>query len=235
MAVPWYGYPILILVGFIPSLIWLDFYLRKDCHPEPKRRLVIVFASGMLLAPLAVAAQWLFGAIGGSTDSSGFFLWGAFVEEAVKFLAVFYLVVHSPDFDEPVDAMIYLVTAALGFAAVENILVTFRNIPDGMSITAQVLLWRTAGATLLHTLSSALVGYFFALAWFHGAHRRKLIWFGIGCATLFHFAFNMAILHARPLVGVLGSSATLLFSLILISMLFTKIRDRSQSRLSTAQ
>src|SRR3989344_8948379 len=132
---------VFLCAGFLPSLLWLHFYLRKDLHPEPKKRLIEVFALGMLLAPLAVAAQWLFAYVGTQfapgadiANSSGFFLWAAFSEEVVKLMAVYYLVIHIPEFDEPVDAMIYLITGALGFAAVENILIIYNNLPDGVSL-----------------------------------------------------------------------------------------------------
>ena len=233
---------LLIGAGFIPSFLWLNFYLRKDCHPEPKRLIILTFALGMLVAPLAVAAQWLFSYAAGLfaptmniADSSVFFLWAAFTEEAVKFLAVFYLVMHVPDFDEPVDGMIYLITAALGFAAIENMLVLYKNFPDGISVTLQILALRTVGATLLHALSSALVGYFVALAWFHHHHSRKFLWFGIACATVFHFSFNVLLLHLSAFEGVLSSSVILLLMMALISILFSKIRDRSGSRLLSTQ
>lgn len=226
------------MAGFVPSLLWLNYYLKKDCHPEPKRMIRKTFALGLLLAPLAVAAQWLFVYVvrryAPSVDvsnSSGFFLWAAFVEEVVKFLAVYYVVVHNAEFDEPVDAMIYMVTAAMGFAAIENILVLFKNIPDGVAITGQVLILRFFGATLLHALSSALVGYFFSLAWFHGQHKRKFIWFGIGAASLFHFTFNIVLLNFSPLTGIFGSSFLLVLMLFLVSTLFIKIADRSPTRI----
>src|SRR3989344_2683483 len=123
----------LIGLGFIPSLAWLSYYLRKDCHPEPRYLIARVFFMGILIAPLAVLAQWLFSQIGltfsasfSISDSIVFFIIAAFIEETVKFLAVKYTVLHNSKFDEPVDAMIYMIIAGLGFAAVENILVMFQ-------------------------------------------------------------------------------------------------------------
>ncbi len=234
-------------MGILPSLLWLRFYLHKDCHPEPRAMIVKTFLLGILLAPLAVAAQWLFGAsmnllatsyaVG---DSPAFFLWAAFVEEIVKFLVVYYLVLHDPNFDEPVDGMIYLITAALGFAAIENILVLFHNMGGGTEACILglqnmwcVLGFRTVGATLLHTLSSGLLGYFLALSWFYHHHQKKFIWFGIAIATLTHFAFNYLLLNLSPFLGLASSTGLLIVLLILIAILFTKVRDRNPSKLST--
>lgn len=230
---------LLICSGCLPSYIWLRYYLHKDCHPEPKRIIVLAFVLGILLAPLAIAAQWLFMyavsrlAPGYDTSSSSiFFLWAAFSEEVVKFLAVFYLVYHSPEFDEPVDGMIYLISSAMGFAALENILMLFKNIPDGYSITFQILAFRFIGATLLHALASGLVGYFVALAFFHHHHSKKFIWFGIGCATLFHFCFNTLLMHFSPRDALFSSSSILFAMLIFVSILFSKMRDRSPGQLT---
>lgn len=232
----------IILLGFLPSCVWLFIYLKKDCHPEPRRLLVETFFFAILLAPLAIAAQWLFAhllvtVIPGFDvgDSSVFYLWAAFAEEIIKFLVVYYLIIHRPEFDEPIDAMIYLITAALGFAAIENVLVLFKNAPDGLTITFQLILLRFIGATLLHALSSSLLGYFLGLSWFFQHHSRKFLWFGIASATLFHFSFNMILLKLNSFSAILTSSALLLLMMFFVSILFTKMRERSASRLSTRE
>jgi RsiW-degrading membrane proteinase PrsW (M82 family) len=42
--------------------------------------------------------------------------------EIFKYLVVRFKVIKNPAFDEPTDIMLYMIIAALGFAAVENIL-----------------------------------------------------------------------------------------------------------------
>ena len=236
---------VMILAGFIPSLLWLRFYLRKDPHPEPRRLILEVFFFAILLAPLAVLAQWLFGALAQWIrpefvvgDSPIFFFWAAFVEEMVKFLAVFYLVIHDPEFNEPVDAMIYLITASLGFAAIENIIVLFNNVGAGTAgcfwgIQSMwcILGFRTIGATLLHALASGLLGYFLALGWFYHEHSRKFLWCGIFLATFAHAIFNTLLLNFTPLAGRIISSILLCGLLFLLLILFHKLRQRSESRL----
>lgn len=225
---------VLILSGLLPSLLWLIYYLRKDCHPEPKSLIAKTLAAGVLMAPLAVIAQYLFSRAaqlfqpGYDPSFSGyFFIWAALVEEYVKYLAVKFAVLNNPEFDEPTDAMIYMISAALGFAAIENVLVLFQTIPNGVSATAQIWFLRFAGATLLHAVSSALLGYFLGLAWFYRQHSRKLIVFGLAAATFAHFVFNIALLTANnQSQGFLYSSQALIILLILISFLFAKLRRR---------
>lgn len=224
----------LVIMGFVPSLVWLGFYLKKDLHPEPKYLLIRTFLMGIVLAPLAVAAQWWFreAILYFQPDyaiqtSALFFLWAAGIEEIVKFSVVLFLILRNPEFDEPTDAMIYMISAALGFAAIENILVLFQAIPNGTDAAIQIWLLRFVGATLLHAVASATVGYFLALAWFYSHHCKKLIATGIGVATLLHFIFNILISNSNGSPeGFIYSTIFLIFAAAVISALFTKIRSR---------
>lgn len=224
---------ILVFFGFVPSLSWLGFYLKKDIHPEPKYLVSRTFLMGIILAPLAVIAQWLFREFVpqlfpgyGAMDSVWFFLWAAFIEEVVKFLAVRFIVVHDPEFDEPIDAMIYMVVAGLGFAAIENVLVLFQTLPRGTEDTIQTWLLRFAGATLLHAVSSAIVGYFLALSWFYNRHSSKLITLGILIATIFHFVFNVSLLAGggSP-ASIVYSAIFLIFTAAIVSVLLAKLKN----------
>lgn len=228
-------YALLVFLGTLPSLIWLGYWLRKDSHPEPKVLITKVLLLGIMLSPLAIVLQLLFVqliarllGVESSTlsDGPGFYLWAAFVEEIVKYLAVYFVVLRSPEFDEPVDAMIYMLTAALGFAAMENILVINRVLGDGLSATVGLWSLRFAGATLLHALSSALLGYFIALAWFYFDHRKALFAIGLALATVFHWSFNLFISQMHQSVSLLFSTLLLMAMAFLVSTLFDKIKER---------
>ncbi len=247
-------YIILVILGLLPSAIWLTYYLRKDCHPEPKALIVKTFLMGIIVSPLVIAAGFLVISIASricscqiNIQDSRFLLWAAFVEEIIKFYAVKLIALNSNDFDEPVDAMIYMITAGLGFAAMENILYLSRTIQDGVAIhatlgmhaqaTLSVWLLRFTGATLLHTLSSDLLGYFLAISWFFQHHRRRLFFIGLILATIFHFTFNILVSTSftpeswDPINRLLVNQAYSVFLLIgmafLISILFDKIKERN--------
>ena len=232
---------LLILLGFLPSLIWLNFYFREDCHPEPKSLLTKVFLMGIITAPLAILFQLLLIKCAGISslksfclplgflepNSVEFFMWSAFVEELVKFYVISIMVLNNPEFDEPIDAMIYMMAAALGFAAIENTLIVFQTTPDGVAVTINTLILRFIGATLLHALSSGLLGYFLAISWFFQNHRKKLILIGILLATLFHFAFNIVIFSFEgQITALLYTTSLLLGMAFLISVLFDRLKDR---------
>lgn len=225
---------ILVALGLLPSLLWLSYYLRKDCHPEPKTTLTKTFLMGIIISPIAILLQLGFVQLGQifptdifSQNSASFFMWAALAEEVIKYSAVALIVLRDPAFDEPVDAMVYMITAALGFAAIENILVMFRIIPDGANAALSIWALRATGATLLHALSSALLGYFLAMSWFFQDHRKKLVVVGITIATLFHMTFNIFLsVFENRLTGLIYSTSLLIIMAFLISILFDKIRER---------
>ena len=196
-----------IVLTFLPPLLWLLFYLREDRHPEPKRLLLLVFLGGMLgTVPAIFAECGLISFLGQSCRDTTFpsnpllLLFGiSIIEEYTKYFVVKLLIMRKPDFDEPVDAMIYLITAALGFATLENVLFLFPiYFHAGMLAGLQLALNRFLGANLLHALSSGIVGYFLARAFFL-PKRHHFILLGLIIATLFHTIFNYLILIQNSL------------------------------------
>ncbi len=193
-----------LLLTFLPPVLWLLFYIREDRHPEPKLLLLMTFIGGMISVVLAIVGECaLVQLIDKGTCEQGvnyagenaftLFLGIAFVEEYVKYIVVKFLVLRRVDFDEPVDGMIYMITAALGFAAAENALFIFPLFSQSVLLGLEVTTNRFLGANLLHALSSAIVGFFLARAWF-SPHRHHFIAIGIIIASFLHALFNYLIL-----------------------------------------
>lgn len=214
-----------VFISFIPPLLWLLFYLREDRkHPEPKHLLVATFFGGIAAALLSIVAElMLIGdlrqARGGLlTDALPFifaspfalFLVVALVEEYTKYAAVKALIIGRPEFDEPIDAMIYMMTAALGFAAIENALFAVPifgiDFLSGVALTTN----RFLGANLLHALSSGIVGYFLAHSFF-APHRRHFIALGVILASLLHAFFNYFIVIREAVPQAVNFLIFLLF------------------------
>ncbi len=198
-----------ISIALLPSVIWLIFYLREDGHPEPNKTIIKIFLMGMLGAPVVVVLEFLYnfslGFRGTDGLDSGYFplfLGIAFIEEYYKYLVVRFGVLKKKEFDEPVDAMEYLIIAALGFAALENIFYIFPLFTESFSSGAQLTILRFLGATFLHTLASGIAGFFLAMNIF-AKKPRFYFYFGLICAALFHSFFNYFIIkEAGPLFVV---------------------------------
>lgn len=189
------------LGGVLPAFLWLFFWLMEDrCEPEPKRYIFFCFiAGGLVVLPVYFIERF---AMGYAEGALLLFLW-ALTEEIFKFLAAYIVALRAHVFDEPLDAVVYMVTAALGFSAVENILFLMGPLQNGDVVRAIVTGdLRFIGATLLHTLSSATIGLALAFAFFRSlAVRRIAVLGGVMLATALHTLFNFFILEA-------GGSAT---------------------------
>ncbi len=184
--------------GIIPALFWLWFWLKEDrLHPEPRRLIIMTFFAGMLVVGLALPlehlVQYVFKRLGLLLAWEGFlllFFW-ALAEEYSKYLAAKKTALCQKDFDEPVDAMIYLITAALGFAALENVLFLFSVVGDfGLQAGFSTANLRFTGSTLLHILSSAIVGSAISFSFFKQKYRFISVLIGLFLATLLHAFFN---------------------------------------------
>lgn len=196
-----------IALGIIPSIIWLIFFDQEDNkHPEAWRNLSFAFILGAFMTFFALAVQLglnhffiEYHIASKSPLAVGMF---ATIEELLKFLAVFIMIRTTKYFDEPLDAMIFMVTVALGFAAVENIASLINQagiLSAGLTPkTFEVLTLRFLGATLLHSLTSAMVGFHWAV----GIFTKKLvawhIFTGLAIASLLHSVFNYLIIRTGP-------------------------------------
>jgi protease PrsW len=201
-----------LLGGILPALIWLWFFLREDAdHPEPKWLILAAFLSGMVAVLLALPTEMLlkcvasgswppapwshpFATLGYCRDIRNvdpILLWAA-AEELLKYGVAVAVILWRKAVDEPVDAMIYLITVALGFAALETGLFLINplsrgDISNGI-VTGNL---RFIGAALIHTLSSAMVGFSIAIA-FYRTYLTQFIWLctGLILAILLHGLFN---------------------------------------------
>jgi RsiW-degrading membrane proteinase PrsW (M82 family) len=87
-----------------------------------------------------------------------------------------------------------MIIAALGFAAIENMLILFSASYIFAEATLLMAL-RFIGATFLHALCSGLLGYFLALSFFATRKKRiKFVLMGLGISTLLHGFFNFCII-----------------------------------------
>lgn len=194
---------IAVLGGVLPALLWLAFWLLEDrCQPEPKRYLFMTFVLGMVAVPLVLPLERQALSYFAEGSMLLLFAW-ALVEESFKFVAAYLGGLRSAAFDEPVDAVVYLVTAALGFAAMENALFLFTPLSQGEVLRTVVTGdLRFIGATLLHTLSSSTIGIAIALSYSKPAYMRRVAAIaGVVLAVVLHTLFNFFILDG-------GSGAT---------------------------
>jgi RsiW-degrading membrane proteinase PrsW (M82 family) len=208
-----------LVLGVMPGIIWLFIYLQEDDKNEPVSLVIRTFIAGAFTAFIALALQ---GLVHGKLTTSNpivsvvlLTLVFAGIEEVCKFLAAFFTVRGSEAFDEPVDAMLYPIIAALGFATVENLAVAHTAaIGPSLAPVFQALTLRFIGATLLHSLASGIVGFL----WGESLLRSGKSWgaiLGLIAATVLHGVFNLLILFyanlAYSIFFVAGAGIVILF------------------------
>lgn len=208
-----------IIFGILPSLTWLSYYLRKDAHPEPKRMIIKIFLWGALITLpvffVQIGLAYLLAKMNLNPAINSLIYWFlviALSEEFFKYLVIKMKVINSPHLDEPLDIMLYMVIAALGFAALENILYLFSPVGQ-MSFnqlvdrTLVISFIRFIGATFLHTLCSAVVGYSLAISFCEAKKKRLTLASGIIMAMLLHGVYDFSIMtldgYAKMLIPVI--------------------------------
>ena len=184
------------LGGILPALLWLFFWLREDRkHPEPRGLIGKTFFFGMLAVIFVLPFQKGVEVLFGQALFASVFLW-AVLEEVFKLIAGYFGGLHSREDNEPIDPIIYMITAALGFVALENTLFILGPLLGGdfaqTIITGNL---RFVGASLLHVVASGFVGISIAFSFYSSRIRKihKVFW-GLGGAIVFHTIFNLLIL-----------------------------------------
>ena len=232
------NYPLFLFFGFVPSIIWLAFYLRKDSHPEPNSVIRKVFFWGMLATLPAIALELTLRSLFSFLPFSEgiililyIFLGVALVEELFKFLVVRFAVYKDKALDEPVDLMLYMIIAALGFAALENILILFGLGPTSpVSNIVSLTMVRLVGATFLHALVSGTFGYFLAHSFLNPKKKYWYIIAGLFVATLLHGLFNFYILEVEGAAKLLIPAVILLGLAIFVSLGFRQLKKITKLR-----
>jgi len=193
------------------ALIWFWWVRRYDrFEPEPIRSLLAVGVLGGLVSGFiaGIGNEFVAQSLGlknGISDIAGgdglpavvaFWLavFVGFNEELLKALAAVLLTRRFGDLDEPVDAPLYAMMTALGFAAVENV-------GYATQFGADILLPRYLLATPVHVVLALIWGN----AWAKGRFLtpRKPLWLtmvpAIGVAALLHGTWDYVhFTHSAP-------------------------------------
>ncbi len=212
------------ILGLIPSLLWLWFWLQEDKkNPEPKSVLSVVFLMGLFSVIFVIPIQKYIQIHIVSPELQLFF-WAA-AEELVKYFAVVVVIYRTNLADEPIDWPIYMITAALGFAALENTLFLIKPLSVGATavglLTGQL---RFLGSTLLHTVTSGIVGLALGASVHLSGFRRNFhLLEGLILAVSLHSIFNFFIIQNDG-NDFLKVFAFLWVVTIIVMLLFEKIR-----------
>lgn len=226
-------YAVAIAGGIFPALAWLWFWLKEDSrNPEPRQLIGLAFIAGMITVVIVIPVQkFVAGYI--ASQALMFAAWST-IEEFAKYVVAWLTVLHRRENDEPIDAVMYLVAVALGFAGLENAL--FLLSPLAGETVAQTVITgnlRFIGATLLHVFSSAIIGIALAYSFYKPTFVRE--WYaavGVILASLLHAGFNFLILNTadehllRTFAGVWLGVIAVLFALEYVKRINPRLRKK---------
>ncbi len=208
------------LGGIIPCLFWLIFWLREDsAKPEPVRMILACFVAGMITTIIVFPFEYFVTLLVKSDSSIAVVLW-AVIEESFKLIACYLIALRSKYYDEPIDAVIYMVVIALGFAALENTFFLIGPLSAGNTLDSVITgNLRFIGSSLLHTLASGTIGVFIAFGFYKIIkEKEKFLAVGLLCAIILHTLFNFFILQENGdhTFLVFGSVWVLLVAFIVV-------------------
>ena len=156
----------LLLATILPSILIILFFVYSDKFKEPKGEILKVFFYGILITIPAyflntyLDAFWYnnFRVSEGLISS---FLTAAPVEEGLKLSILYFFVYKMKDFNEPIDGIVYGVTASLGFATLENFYYVYLLADYFETSSMSLAILRSFSAVPAHAVFGVFMGYFF--------------------------------------------------------------------------
>lgn len=213
------------LGGIVPTFLWLWFWLTEEAeHKEPVFLVVLTFIGGavglLMLLPLKPLILNL------GLEPQTITVVYAFLEELIKYIIVSLIAFKSGAITRPTDYTIFLVTGALGFSALENTLYLIKPIAANVDIGTILITgnMRFLGATVLHSISTGLIGVLMGLGFAaHKSLRTFYALFGLVLATGLHTVFNYFIMQDTRQSTIIAISGIWIVAVIVI-LLFDRLQ-----------
>jgi RsiW-degrading membrane proteinase PrsW (M82 family) len=190
---------VIAAVAAAPAIFWLWYFYRRDRYePEPKLLIIRTFILGMLVT---IPVAFIEGILPVSDLILAIFA-APVIEELGKYLVVRRTVYPRPEFNEPMDGLVYAASAALGFATLENIVyISSAYLTSPLEDVLVIYALRALLSVPGHALFSSMWGYTLGRAKFDPARGTGFIVGGLILAMVLHGVFNL-LLYSSPLFAL---------------------------------
>ena len=184
----------LLLVTILPSIFIILFFVYSDKFKEPRGEIFRVFIYGILITIPAyflntyLDAFW-YNNFKVSEGLIGSFLTAAPVEEGLKLSILYFFVYKMKDFNEPIDGIVYGVTASLGFATLENFYYVYILADYFQTSSMSLAIARSFSAVPAHAVFGVFMGYFFMRYSF--IKKRDNLFFAFIIPFVLHGCYNL--------------------------------------------
>ena len=200
----------LILAILPPVLIAYYVYQQDKFEREPKSLIVKSFLFGCISVVPILILELIFNENLFSSLFVYMFCGVALVEEGMKYFFLKKYLFKNPEFNEPLDGIVYAVMVSLGFATVENIAYVIGAQEQGTFVAVL----RMFSAIPLHAACGVIMGYFVGMAKFNKENYNSLLLKGVLIATLVHAIYNYFLF--------LGQGQIFSFVALFIAIYFSK-------------
>ena len=191
--------PLVILaLALAPGVFWAWYFYRRDKYePEPAALIVKIFLLGVLVTFPVAFVEGFFGLFIASSLIMGAVV-APIVEEYSKFWVVRRFAYPNPEFNEPMDGIVYAAAAALGLATLENVLYVFTAYLTSPELALGTIAVRAIFSVPGHALFAAVWGFALGSAKFSTADRRPaIILRGLLLGMALHGIFNFLLFSAE--------------------------------------
>ena len=184
----------LILATILPSILIILFFVFSDRFKEPRGEILKVFIYGILITIPAYFLNTYLSAFWNNNFrvSEGLissFLSAAPVEEGLKLSILYFFVYKMKDFNEPIDGIVYGVTASLGFATLENFYYVYLLADYFETSSMSLAILRSFSAVPAHAVFGVFMGYFFMKYAF--IKKRDNLLFAFVVPFVLHGCYNL--------------------------------------------
>lgn len=219
----------LMLLALVPpALVLLLMFFSDRFEKEPLHRIFFCIAGGVLTTVFITLTGKLFPgfyrielADPSLQAALNSFIHAGLIEETLKFIIVYLLVIRSRHFNEPFDAVVYYVAVAAGFALIENLQYIYIGshqtmVNAGMTGLYEPFLEMSALMAVVrsmpaHMVFAGLSGYFVSRYKFHKPlHAKRWLWLAWGIGIFVHGTFNF-LLTVMPIGVKTVAAASWLF------------------------
>jgi protease PrsW len=190
----------LLLLALAPALILMMYVYFRDKYEKEPVKLILkgILLGAVIIFPVGLIENYIIGfGTGLATISKaafdGFLVAGA-TEEAFKYFAVFILIWRNRNFNEKFDGIVYAVSVALGFAAIENLFYVFSN------NSLQVGLLRAFTAVPGHAIFGVVMGFYLGMARFSVNGKGKWLLRAFTVPWLLHGLYDFMIMSGHPVL-----------------------------------
>ena len=218
----------LLLATILPSILIILFFVYSDRFKEPRGEDLKVFFYGILITIPAyflntyLDAFWYnnFRVSEGLISS---FLTAAPVEEGLKLSILYFFVYKMKDFNEPIDGIVYGVTASLGFATLENFYYVYLLADYFETSSMSLAILRSFSAVPAHAVFGVFMGYFFMKYAF--IKKGDNLFFAFVVPFVLHGCYNLFV--ASNFIVSLG---LILISWVIGLRLFSRLKKIQQNK-----